>query len=280
MPDSVDTPAPDRTTTPPTSSRSPSATTAAEPYQSAGPAIRVTLALCDCPDWSVQEIRTESPALCEASAVDRSELLDTCVLSTPVITSPAASPACAAGVPSTTPAIAAPFEPAEDWSLLSSMPRNAGLPMWIVELAWPLSIWSAILSAVPIGIAYACSAAVCNGLDEPAAVSMPTTWLLALKSGPPESPAWTFASVSMRPFDCSAFEPLSSVAVIVWSRAVTWPGAALGVPPVPPAFPTAVTESPTDTLADEMWAVCSPDASDSFKTATSSVGSVPTTDAL
>ena len=49
------------------------------------------------------------------------------------------------------------------------------------------------------------------------------------------------------------------------------------MPPVPPALPTAVTASPTETVSDDSFAVLSPDAPDSCSTATSSVASVPTT---
>ena len=76
----------------------------------------------------------------------------------------------------------------------------------------------------------------------------------------------------------SASVPLSSEAVIDWLSAVTLPGAALGVPPVPPALPTPVTASPTCTEAElPKFAGCSPDASVSLRTAMSSVGAVPTT---
>ena len=61
-----------------------------------------------------------------------------------------------------------------------------------------------------------------------AAVSIPTTWFLVLKSGPPESPAWIGAFDTMTLGSFSALAPLSSAAVIVWFSAVTvpWPRSA------------------------------------------------------
>ena len=62
--------------------------------------------------------------------------------------------------------------------------------------------------------------------------------------------------------------------------ATTLPDAAVGVPPLPPALPTAVTASPTATSATARVAsraVARPEAPDNRSTATSSVGSVPTT---
>jgi hypothetical protein len=63
---------------------------------------------------------------------------------------------------------------------------------------------------------------------ELAAVSMPTTWPEVFTSGPPESPGRMPAFTWMRPFRVSALAPVSSVAVMVWPMAVTWPAAALG----------------------------------------------------
>src|SRR5438128_2255978 len=68
---------------------------------------------------------------------------------------------------------------------------------------------------------------------------------------------------------------------MVCASATTEPVAAVGVPPVPPALPTAVTASPTATdVAVPSLAVVRPDAPDSCSTATSSVASVPTTAAV
>ena len=64
---------------------------------------------------------------------------------------------------------------------------------------------------------------------------------------------------------------------MLWPSASTCPVAAVGVPPVPPALPTAVTAAPTLVAVDDSVAVLRPDAPDSCSTATSSVASVPTT---
>jgi len=87
--------------------------------------------------------------------------------------------------------------------------------------------------------------------------------------------------ISIMPVSVSTLEPFSSLAVRVCPVAVTLPFAALGVPPVPPALPTAVTASPALTSDESpIFAVCRPDAFCSWITATSSVGSVPTTFAV
>jgi GTP-binding protein len=66
--------------------------------QETGPAIRVTVAVCDDPDESVQRMRTVSPGWCAAMAARSSDEVSTVVPSTAVIVSPAVSPALAAGV--------------------------------------------------------------------------------------------------------------------------------------------------------------------------------------
>jgi hypothetical protein len=58
---------------------------------------------------------------------------------------------------------------------------------------------------------------------------------------------------------------------------VTVPGAALGVPPVPPAFPTPTTASPTLTDPGEVLTVSRSEAPVSWTTATSVVVLIPTT---
>ena len=58
------------------------------------------------------------------------------------------------------------------------------------------------------------------------------------------------------PVSCSESPPDSSPAVMAWSSASTVPGAALGVPPTPPALPTAVTAVPGATAA--CWAFVTP----------------------
>jgi len=64
------------------------------------------------------------------------------------MTSPAERPARAAGEPSATPATTTPRTVSTD-----EMPRNAGLPMWIVLVSCPDSIFAAMLSARLIGMA-------------------------------------------------------------------------------------------------------------------------------
>ena len=111
-----------------------------------------------------------------------------------------------------------------------------------------------------------------------AAVFMATTWLAASTSAPPESPAWIGALVSINPVSCSDAPLPSSTAVIDWLRAVTLPRATLGVPPVPPALPSAVTALPTRTAAElPNGTVARPDAQRNRRTATSAERSYPTT---
>ena len=114
-----------------------------------------------------------------------------------------------------------------------------------------------------------------------AAVSMPMTCPAGLTSGPPESPGWMLAFVSSMPLSCSDELPSSSLAVIDWFRAVIVPAATDGVPPLPPALPSATTCSP-EVTCDELPGdtVASPDAPCSCSTAMSSVLSYPTTFAV
>ena len=80
-----------------------------------------------------------------------------------------------------------------------------------------------------------------------------------------------FALVSISPVSCSLLTPdPSSDAVIDWFSAVTVPVATDGVPPLPPALPSAVTLSPDCTLEESpRLAVVRPDAFCSWITATS-----------
>ena len=95
---------------------------------------------------------------------------------------------------------------------------------------------------------------------------MPMTWPCEFTSGPPESPASMLAFVSISPVSCSDEPEPSSVAVIAWLSAVTAPGATAGVPPVPPALPSATTLSPTLTVEESpVDAVVSPDAPESWQ---------------
>jgi hypothetical protein len=99
-------------------------------------------------------------------------------------------------------------------------------------------------------------------------VFIPITRRPAAKSGPPESPGWSSASVLINPVS-RARPPWSSPTVIERPTPVMWPAVVTSVP-VPPALPTAVAvwptltfdESPTDT-------VCRPLALWSFRSATS-----------
>src|ERR1039458_6707120 len=60
---------------------------------------------------------------------------------------------------------------------------------------------------------------------------MPMTWPEVPTSGPPESPGWMPALISMSPDRFSALPPPLSLAVMDWSVAITEPPAALGVQP-------------------------------------------------
>jgi hypothetical protein len=63
---------------------------------------------------------------------------------------------------------------------------------------------------------------------------------------------------------------LESEAVTDWFSAVTWPGATTGAPPWPPALPRATMLSPEATPEESpVVTVASPEAPDSFRTATS-----------
>ena len=70
------------------------------------------------------------------------------------------------------------------------------------------------------------------------AVTTPITWPALLTSAPPESPGLISASDWIMPVSCSACAPLS-LAVIVWSSAVTVPCVTRGAPPRPSALPSA-----------------------------------------
>ena len=104
-----------------------------------------------------------------------------------------------------------------------------------------------------------------------AAVFMPTTSPWVLTSGPPESPGWMPALVWIRPWSRSALPADSSEAVMVLPVAVTLPVATDGVPPLPPALPSATTFWPLCTPEELRLTVCSPEAFTSWSTATSRV---------
>ncbi len=104
-----------------------------------------------------------------------------------------------------------------------------------------------------------------------AAVSMPTTSPLVLTRGPPESPGWMPALVSISPLSCSALPADSSEAVMVRPVPVTLPVATDGVPPLPPALPSATTFWPLCTPEELRLTVVRPEAFCSWSTATSLV---------
>ena len=131
--------------------------------------------------------------------------------------------------------------------------------MWVVADAWPFWICFTLSSARLIGIAKPekpeppelplspQSPYEGSKVLPPAAVLIPITRPFASASAPPESPGWSCASVSIIPIRRSESEP-PSLAVIELPSRTMLPRAALGVPPAPPAFPTATTASPTRTL--------------------------------
>ena len=155
--------------------------------------------------------------------------------------------------------------------------------MVIVSVGTPFSISAATLTAVLIGMAkfWVPPWLVGNRRRAEPAVFMPMTSLALLYSGPPESPGCSGAFIWISPVRSSESPPGPSEAVIDWSRSVTVPLLTEGAPPTPPALPTAVTASPICTLDESpTFAISRPDASSSCSTATSAVGSVPTTCAL
>ena len=156
------------------------------------------------------------------------------------------------------------------WFVVDSTPRNAVPPMWIASEPSPLSIWWTIDTALLIGIAkpwlvveYA------TLLLTEAAVSIPITSPDAFRSGPPESPGRTAAFVSIRPLRFS-LPPCSSLTLIERPRPVTVPDAEISLP-VPPAFPSARTDSPASTESESpMGVVFRFEAPLACRTATSS----------
>src|ERR1700728_731293 len=103
-----------------------------------GPLANCTLAVCDCPDWSVQPICTVSPGWSAIKAAVRSDGVVIVVPDKLVITSPAVRPASSAGSPVTTPATATPDSCALPWPkplLLvdwTSTPKKDVKPTWMV----------------------------------------------------------------------------------------------------------------------------------------------------
>ena len=97
---------------------------------------------------------------------------------------------------------------------------------------------------------------------------MPTTCPASLTRGPPESPGLIAVSAWINPPSVSSAPVRVSVAETVWLSATTRPGTALGVPPWPPALPSATTGSPTAT-PPPIAALGRPPAPRSCSTATS-----------
>jgi hypothetical protein len=81
-----------------------------------------------------------------------------------------------------------------------------------------------------------------------------------LTSGPPESPGLMSALWPIIPVSRSASPAPSSEAVIARSRPVILPVTTDGVPPLPPALPSATTFSPVCGASGLRLTVCSPEA--------------------
>ena len=109
------------------------------------------------------------------------------------------------------------------------------------------------------------------------AVIIPTTCPAALTSGPPESPGWIGASISMTlPND--SVPPRPSLTVMDCPRFEMLPWVTVGVPPWPSALPMATTSWPTERVEESARVtVGSPDKPWICRSATSSVGSTPMT---
>ena len=90
---------------------------------------------------------------------------------------------------------------------------------------WPASICLATAIAPLIGMANPLPAPFWNWNPADPAVSIPITWPLSFTSGPPESPGWMSALVSMRPVRFSEVPSPWSLAVMDWPRATTLPPA-------------------------------------------------------
>ncbi len=133
-------------------------------------------------------------------------------------------------------------------------------------------------SARLMGIANPCAVPVPPSDWLFAAVFMPITWPAPLASAPPESPSAIGALVCSMLCSVSVFWPLpESLAVMVRPSAVIVPAVTV-LPPLPPAFPRATTPVPRVTLDESpTCTVFSPDAPCSLISATSSLGSTPST---
>src|SRR5581483_11548610 len=251
--------------------------------QSAGPGARMTVAVRWRPDPSIQLKSIFSPERCFLIWLATASGAVAARPSTTVRTSPATTPALAAGEPAmisaTVTPVVVPDAGSEAGSLMTT-PSWPGYPRWTVALDWPDRIWATRAMARSTGMAKpAESPTARNRRVAEAAVSMPITWPALLISGPPESPGSSGASIWISPASVSGWLPSRSVAVIVWFMATTLPLTVWGAPPTPPALPRATTGSPTLTPDDlpigtvgrlgfgpSIW-----------RTAMSSEGTVPTT---
>src|SRR3954447_7683598 len=205
----------------------------------------------------------------------RSSEVWTCLPPIDLITSPFWMPACWAGLPDWVPCTLAPnaVPLADPGTLLDEMPRYAceTLPLCsscgITVLARSTGIAKPTPLLDPSPLAVLVLVAIC--------ALMPTTWPLALSSGPPELPGLMEASVWIEP---SMPKPLG--AWMLRSSPETMPSLKLFV--YPNGLPSAYTVSPTFTLlelASVSGCRSSPDGS-ILITARSVDGSVPTTVAV
>ena len=140
----------------------------------------------------------------------------------------------------------------------------------------PFSSSPAIRVTFAIGIANPTTSL----LPVEAAVVMPTTSPSSSYVAPPESPEMTSLLILISPRSFSPACPSSLLVVMFCPVASTSPAAAEKVEVLPPASPTAVTASPTETPSVSGVTVCNPLAFSSWSTATSSLASVPTTVAV
>src|ERR1700686_52212 len=195
------------------------------------------------------------------------------------MTSRAAMPAPAAGLLGCTPTTSAP---SGDVLSCALTPSRGACALVMLGALPPEVIWCAMVIAELMGIANpTLDPGFTRRTRPPPAVFMPTTLPELSTSGPPESPGWICALKAIMLVSVSALAPPGSVAVTVWPSAVTVPDESVGAPPRPSALPIAVTLSPTDTCEESpTGTVGRSDALASCSTATSSVGSTPTTGAL
>ena len=147
-------------------------------------------------------------------------------------------------------------------------------------VACPERTWLTTTRALLVLTAYPIGDEEVRKLVASPAVIIPITWPAELTSAPPESPGLMVASLWIMPFRVSEW-PLPSLAVMVWSVAVTWPWVTVGAPPWPRALPIARTGSPTLTLDESARVtVGRPDTPSIWISATSEVGETPITCAV